>query len=139
MSNEDSKFSRIAPGFLDQVTDGTSGYGRYMHGDPKAGLPEPRWSEYLEIYKRDGITDGVERDTSGDAFIMVDSIGLLNRGHTTGYLYCVPNQPSSFARFDPCVLHQDKGEREFNSNPRQEGYSFQKLDGQWFAYDEGPS
>ena len=107
MSDEDSTFSRIAPGFLDRVTDGTSGYGRYMRGDPKAGLPEPRWSAYRAIYKRNGIKLGIQRDASRDAFIMVDSFGIL--------------------------------EREYSSNPQREGYSFQKLDDRWYAYDEGPS
>ena len=139
MSDEDSTFSRIAPGFLDRVTDGTSGYGRYMRGDPKAGLPEPRWSAYRAIYKRNGIKLGIQRDASRDAFIMVDSFGILSNGHTSGYLYCVPNPPANSYRFDPCVLHQDKSEREYSSNPQREGYSFQKLDDRWYAYDEGPS
>lgn len=140
MSNEDSHYSRIAPTFLDR--DETSGQpGRYMEGDPKAGLSFPRWNAYRTIYKRNGIKLGVQRDATGDAFIMVDSEGLLNRGHATGYLFCVKLEatPVNDIRFQPCTLNQDEGSHKFDPIKREEGYSFRRLEGPWFAYDEGPS
>jgi hypothetical protein len=103
MSDQDVKFSRIAPDFLDRTPDSSNTSGRYSENDPRAGLPGLRWDAYRKIYSRNGINLGIQRDPSLDAFIMVDSVGLLNRGHT------------------------------------DEGYSFQKLDSLWYAYDEGPS
>jgi hypothetical protein len=70
---------------------------------------------------------------------MVDSIGLLDSGHTTGYLYCAPTAPADAYRFQLCSLHQDKGEHKFDPGSAEEGYSLQKLDEHWYAYDEGPS
>jgi hypothetical protein len=139
VSDEDANFSRIAPEFLDRTPDNPNELGRFMKGDPKAELQEVRWNAYRAVYSRNDIKLGVQRNASHDAFIMVDSVGLLNRGHASGYLHCASTAPPDAYRFYPCMLHQDKGERKYNSNPREEGYSFQKLDDRWYAYDEGPS
>ena len=142
MSDEDSDFSRIAPTFVDRNTSQSpQSSGRYMEGNPGAQLPKSRWDAYREIYARNGIKLGIQRDSVGDAFIMVDSVGLLNRGHTSGYLHCASESKgiSSDLRYQPCVIGQDKGRRDFISNPRQEAYAFQRLADAWYAYDEGPS
>ncbi len=90
MSNEDANFSRIAPDFLDQPSGSPNDSGRYLAGDPRIKLPKARWDMYRKIYERNGIKLGIERDAAHDAFIMMDSIGLLNRGHTSGYVHCDP-------------------------------------------------
>jgi hypothetical protein len=127
MSDEDLIFSRIAPTFLDRTSDNPDERGRYMEADPKAGLPEARWDAYRRIYARNGIKLGILRNASRDAFIMVDSVGILNRGHVTGYLYCSPTGPAKSFRFQPCILGQEKGEHKYDPAARHEGYSFQKL------------
>jgi len=137
MSDEDAHYSRIAVTFLDRDEPGGQ-YGRYMDGDPNAGLARSRWDAYRAIYSRDEIKLGVQRDEAGDAFIMVDSVGLLNRGHTTGYLFCRQSQAVSF-RFQPCTLNKNEGYHAFDPKTREEGYSFWRLDGSWFVYDNGPS
>jgi hypothetical protein len=139
MSDEDKDFSRIAPTFLDKTSDKPNDFGRYMQGDPKAGLAESRWNAYRKIYRENGIKLGIQRDSSRDAFIMIDSVGLLNRGHTSGYVHCASSPSTDTYRFYPCIFHQDKGEREFDPNTHEEGYSFQRIDEDWYAYDEGPS
>jgi hypothetical protein len=139
MSDEDAKFSRIAPDFLDRTPDGPNDFERYMKNDPKAGLPESRWGAYRRIYSRNGIKLGIQRNASRDAFIMVDSVGLLNRGHASGYVYCASTAPPNANRYYPCMLNKEKDERRYDPDTREEGYSFQKLDGRWYAYDEGPS
>jgi hypothetical protein len=145
MSNEDSHFWRIAPTFLDRdsqageaISDQVS-YGRYMQDDPRAGLSKERWDQYRAIYARNGIKLGIRRDQAHDAFIMVDSVGLLNRGHTTGYLYCSAEKEMEDFRFEPCTLNQSSGSRKYDAQSRVEGYSFQKLSDGWYAFDEGPS
>lgn len=138
MSDEDANFSRIAPDFLDRDI-GSNRFGRYSEDDPKAGLPRLRWDAYRKIYSRNGIKLGIQRDAGRDAFIMVDSVGLLNRGHASGYLYCALGVPTNLSRYYPCILRQERGKREYNPDTREEGYSFQKLEGSWYAYDEGPS
>jgi hypothetical protein len=142
MSDQDSDFSRIAPTFVDRnAGPSPQSWGRYMQGDPGAQMPKRRWDAYREIYARNGIKLGFQRNSAGDAFIMFDSVGLLNRGHTSGYLHCAADSKgiSSDLRYQPCVLGRDKGRQEFIANPRQEAYSFQRLADAWYAYDEGPS
>jgi hypothetical protein len=139
MSDEDTQFPRIAPDFLWREAKGSMKGGEFMGGDPNAGLVKPRWDQYRNIYRRNGIKLGILRNKERDVFIMVDSIGLLNRGHTTGYLYCSTDTSNDAGRFEPCQLHQDQGERRFNPDKREEAYAFQRLNGRWFAFDQGPS
>jgi hypothetical protein len=110
-----------------------------MDGDPKAALPEPRWDTYRALFSRNGIKLGVSRNKCGDVFIMVDSVGLLNRGHVSGYLNCRSTYREDDSRFEPCVLRTEIGQRAFNPETRQEAYSFRRIDTDWYVYDEGPS
>lgn len=137
MSDEDKHFTRIAPTFVDRDDDP----GRYMQDDPKAGLSKARWDAYRALYKRNHIELGIQRNTVGDAFIMVDSVGLLNRGHTTGFLYCQPTSEGK-ERFHACGQPLNEGSHRMQNSPHayeNEAYSFRRLTGNWFAYDEGPS
>jgi hypothetical protein len=139
MSDEDPRFWRIAPSWVDRTTDDPVGFEQFMENDPKAGLSKARWDTYREIFDRNGIKLGIQRNKQQDAFIMVDSIGLLNRGHVSGYVKCSSIISQDPDRFYPCILRQDNGKREYIPDPSREGYSFQKLDDAWYAYDEGPS
>jgi hypothetical protein len=65
---------------------------------------------------------------------MVDSIGLLNRGHSNGYLHCGPGPNHSYP---PCFSSQPSGEHPYK--PGDEAYSYRKLADRWYAYSEGPS
>ena len=106
---------------------------------PGAGLPEPRWEQYREAFSRTGVKLGLQRDEWGNVFIIVDSVGLLNRGHATGYVYCHSTKSVSGLGFYPCFLNQEKGHRDYDPKTRDEAYSFLKLDNRLYAYDEGPS
>lgn len=139
MSNEDLTFPRIAPDFVWRNEGNSLGAGEFTYPDEKSGLPRARWDEYRRVYQHSGIKLGVLRDKWGDAFIVVDSIGLLNRGHSSGYLFCSPTDDPNLDRFEPCALHQDEGKRNFDPDRRQEAYSFKRLDSRWFAFDQGPS
>jgi hypothetical protein len=139
MSDEDAPFWRIAPDFLWREAKGSMVAGEFMAGDPNSGLTKSRWDQYRNIYRRNGIKLGILRNKQHDAFIMLDSIGLLNRGHMTGYLYCSADPSKDADRFEPCTLHQDNGERIFNPDKHEEAYSFQRLNARWFAFDQGPS
>jgi hypothetical protein len=137
MSNEDTDFPRIAPDWLDQKVNGA--FEQHSQSEHKAALSDARWNVYRVLFERNGIKLGFIRNEYGDVFIMADSIGLLNRGHATGYLYCVPTSAHDANRYTPCMAKKDSGAQPFKDNPRQEAYSFQKVAEHWFAYDEGPS
>jgi hypothetical protein len=138
MSDDDANFSRIAPDFVDGAPEPPNVIGRHMADDPNAGLPKARWDAYRKVYARNGIKLGIQRNDAHDAFIMVDSVGFLDSGHTTGYLHCAPGTSAASYRFEPCVLRQESGKREFDPKGVSEAYSFQKLDDRWYAYDWGP-
>ena len=91
------------------------------------------------IYQRIGVKNGMRKNLYGDTFIMMDSIGLLNRGHTTGYLHCADSSSGSADRYPPCILNLNTGTQVYSDESRQDVFAFQRLDGQWFAYSEGPN
>jgi hypothetical protein len=138
MSDDDANFSRIAPDFVDGTPDPPNVIGRHMADDPNAGLPKARWDAYRKIYARNDIKLGIQRNDAHDAFIMVDSVGILDSGYTTGYLHCAPGTSAAGYRFEPCVLRQESGKRDYDPKGVSEAYSFQKLDDRWYAYDSGP-
>jgi hypothetical protein len=139
MSDADSNFSRIAPNFLYRTPEKPNELGQYMYNDPKSGLSKSRWDDYRKIYRRNGIQLGIQRNVSRDAFIMVDSVGLSNRGHVTGYVHCANSAVPDAYRFWPCTVGGEKGSRKSDPDSIADAYSFQRLDDRWYAYDEGPS
>lgn len=139
MSTEDEMIPRIAPDWLDRRTSTPSHIGMYNKGEPNSGLSDARWNLYRTIFDRNGIKLGLQRDEVGDVFIMADSIGLLNRGHITGYLYCAPSDSNNPNRHQPCILHQEKGSHQYDPDHSSEAYSFEKVAEHWYVYDEGPS
>jgi hypothetical protein len=133
MSNEDSHMLRIDPTWLLNDTS-----GQFLQYDPKAGITLERWNDYRRLFSRDGISQGIQREPgSDDAFIIVDSEGLLNRGISNGYLFCGPRPVHRYA---PCTSSASTGSHQFSGvGANDEGYSFIKLDGGWYAVSIGPS
>jgi hypothetical protein len=73
----------------------------YQEYSVETGITRERWGEYRRLFARNGIRQGIQRDPeSKDAFILVESVGLLNRGHSNGYLYCGPGPKHRY----PAVL-----------------------------------
>ena len=142
MSDQDARFRRIDPGFVDEMAPDGSFKGRFMAGDPKAGLRKPRWDEYRSIFERNYIDQGIERDGAHDAFIRFGAEGLLNRGHGTGIVFCAESlapPATDVFRYEPCTSTESSGSGKKTEDPRREAFSFQKLAGRWYAYDQGPS
>ena len=68
---------------------------------------------------------------------MVKSEGLLNNGISNGYLFCGARP---IHRYAPCTSTATKGSHRFEGvGANDEGYSFIKLDGGWYAVSFGPS
>lgn len=132
MSNQDSQLLRIDPGWL------ATSSAQYMKYDKASGITEERWNEYRRLFSRNDITQGIQRvPNSDDAFILVESEGLLNRGISNGYLYCGARPVH---RYVPCTLSSQSGSHPFEGpGSGDEGYSFIKLAGGWYAFSEGPS
>jgi hypothetical protein len=133
MSNKDTHMLRIDPTWLMNDTS-----GEFLQYDPRAGITLERWNEYRRLFSRDGITQGIQRESgSDDAFIIVDSEGLLNDGISNGYLFCGARP---IHRYAPCTSSAAKGSHQFSGvGANDEGYSFIKLDGGWYAVSIGPS
>lgn len=129
MSDHDSQLTRIDPTWL-MTRD-----RQFLEYSSETGITRERWAEYRRLFARNGIAQGIQRDPgTGDAFIIVDSVGLLNRGHSNGYVYCGPGPKHIYP---PCISSQPSGEHTYK--PGDEAYSFRKLADRWYAYSEGPS
>ena len=129
MSDHDAQLIRIDPDWL------LTPERQYQEYSPETGITRERWDEYRRLFARNGITQGIERDPeSKDAFILVKSVGLLNRGHSNGYLYCGPGPKHAYP---PCSSSQPYGEHPYTRG--SEAYSYRKLADRWYAYSEGPS
>jgi hypothetical protein len=129
MSDHDVQLIRIDPTWL-MTRD-----HQYLAYSPETGITQERWDEYRRLFARNDITQGIQRDPeSGDAFILVKSVGLLNRGSSNGYLYCGPGPKH---RYPPCSSSQAVGEHSYA--PGDEAYSYRKLADRWYAYSQGPS
>ena len=141
MSDEDPDYARIDPDFVYHFPKVDPSTGQTDYDDSRAPMPSNRWDEYRAIYRRDGITLGIDRNQAHDAFIMVASQGLLNRGHISGYVYCADPlgaQLPNIFRYEPCTSRLDAGQHRRGVGT-DEGYSFKKLADRWYAYDQGPS
>jgi hypothetical protein len=128
MAERDNQLTRIDPSWLMTRNRQFLGYS------PETGITEERWNEYRQIFKRNGIKQGIQRDPeTGDSFFIVDSIGILDRGHSNGFLHCGPGAKHVYP---PCESTLAAGEHPYR--PGDEAYSFQKLANGWYAYSEGP-
>jgi hypothetical protein len=141
MSDQDTHYSRIDPGFIDfGYIDGQPG-GQSMHGDKNSPLASSRWDAYRALFSRAKLSQGFQRDADGNVFFMAGSEGLLDRGFSIGYLYCRDqNSPAQkAANFEPCnQANQDSGSEEEPQDGSREAFSFRKLSGRWFVYRRGP-
>lgn len=130
MSNQDKHLLRIDPTWL--MDDA---HHQYMQYDPASGITLTRWNEYRKLFSRNNITQGIQREPgSDDAFIMVKSEGLLDRGISNGYLFCGPRPVHRYA---PCLNSSARG-KHVVTGEADEGYEFIRLDGGWYAFSRGP-
>jgi hypothetical protein len=140
MAGEDNEFPRIASDFLYRTGDAPGEIHQYAADDPGAKLPKSRWDAYRKVYARNNIKLGFQRDRAGDNFIMVDSVGFLNNGHTTGYLHCVHQDSNTeFYRFGACMHQDGRAGHSVGKYSGDEKYAFEKLGDGWFVYDDGPA
>jgi hypothetical protein len=129
MSDHDAQLTVIDPSWLSTMDHQFLGYS------PDTGITRERWGQYRRLFSRNDITQGIRRDPdTKDAFIIVKSFGLLDRGTSAGYLYCGPGPNHSYP---PCSSSQSSGDHPYK--PGDEAYSFIKLAERWYAYSQGPS
>jgi hypothetical protein len=141
MSDQDKYFFRIDPTFLDY--DYTQGKmdGKAVVGEDAAKMPPARLQTYRTLFEKAKLDQGFQRQLDGDIYFMAGSVGLLDRGHTTGYLYCreAGSVASQSSGYEPCKSATiDHGSQAFSDNPRREAYSFQKVAEHWFVFAHGP-
>jgi hypothetical protein len=130
MSDQDPQMAVIDPTWLEPA--GPDGIG----SQKAISISEARWDQYRQIFRSAGIAQGIRRygGPRGDAFIIVKSIGILDNGYSTGYLYCAVRATHSWAQV--CNSPKDKEAHPYSGG--DEGYQFIKLTDRWYAYEEGP-
>jgi hypothetical protein len=128
MSDNDPQLTVIDPAWL------ATRDRRYIGYSADTGITQERWEEYRRLFSRNSLTQGVRRNPdTKDAFIIVKSFGLLDRGTSAGFLYCGPGPNHSYP---PCSSSQPFGDHPYK--PGDEGYSFFKLADRWYAFSDGP-
>jgi hypothetical protein len=133
MSNEDASYGRIAPDFKERFIEFTN--GRVAQEDNSTPHLSPaRWKQYRNLYARNGVKLGVNRKKSGDIFIMMDSVGMLNRGHATGYVFCPGNGSEPDSQLPPCTSNKDF--EVGGQYPGGDAFAYRKLEEHWFAFDD---
>jgi len=133
MSNEDASYGRIAPDFKERFVEFKTG-GITEEDNRTPYLSPARSKEYRKLYARNGIKLGVSRKKSGDVFIMMDSVGMLNRGHATGYVFCSGNGSEPDSQLPPCTSNKD-----FEVGGQYAGgdaFVYRKLYDHWYAFDD---
>jgi hypothetical protein len=129
MNEQDASLVRIDPAWLE-----TYPYTQYFAAVPESGITPQRWNQYRLLFSRNSIEQGIQRDhDTGDAFIRVKAFGLLDRGTSTGYVYCGPGPKHIYP---PCNSSDPIGSHPYS--PGDEAYSWRKLEDRWYAYSEGP-
>lgn len=123
MAEEDREFRSIQP------------WGTTPKAPPEFG---PRFAKYAVIFKRSGIELGIER-YDDEVSVTIRSVGILNRGHASGYVFCRSAQPNHKANFYPCIFGKDRGFQPYQRDTRTEAYSYERIDAHWFVMDVGPS
>ena len=141
MSDQDKYFFRIDPTFLDY--DYTQGKmdGNAVVGEDAAKMAPARLQAYRSLFAQAQLDQGFQRQLDGDMYFMAGSIGILENGYTTGYLYC--RDPGSVASqssgYELCrSATTDHGSQNNSITPPRQAYSFQKVADHWFVFGEGP-
>jgi hypothetical protein len=130
MSDQDPDLAVIDPGWLNS----RSGQQVLGDNDPKSPLSVQRWNEYRRIFKRNDLTQGLRRfKQNGDAFIIVKSEGLLDRGYSNGYVFCGSDSEHTLP---PCLSKDPRGEH--TTSQGGEAYSFIKVADRWYVFSQGP-
>jgi hypothetical protein len=142
MSDQDKYFFRIDPTFLDY--DYTQGKmdGKAVVGEEAAKMSDARLKTYRDLFAKANLSQGFVRDLDGNVYFMAGSVGILNRGHTTGYLFCrEPGSAASERSGYPACMTATKttDSQTYSNNPRREAYSYKKIADHWYVLDEGPS
>lgn len=128
MSDHDAQLTVIDPSWL-MTKD-----REFLAYSPDTGITRERWEEYRRLFSRNDIMQGIRRDPdTKDAFIIVQSFGILENGTSAGYLNCGPG-PNH--RYLPCSSSRPFGEHPYR--PGDEAYSFIRLADRWYAYSQGP-
>jgi hypothetical protein len=128
MADHDAQLERIAPTWLQTKDE------QYLEYSARTGISRQRWDEYRRLFDRDDIEGGIQRDPdTGDAFIIVQSSGIVNRGYSNGFLHCGPG-PNH--RWPPCTLRRSEGSHAAASYD-DTFYDFRRITDRWYAFSEG--
>jgi hypothetical protein len=112
MQRHDMKVIRIAPEFTRLEND-------WSWPRKNIGFSEERWNSYRELFRKAGITDGIQSD-DGYVFYFVSSEGLAVNGTSRGFVF-TNTPPKNVAKsFDGCPAGKDP--------------CYVLLDGPWYLF-----
>lgn len=110
----------------------------YMSYNPDTGISRDRYDEYMKIFMRDAVTQGIRTyGDAGDVFFIIKSEGLLDSGYSNGYVFCGSKEVKSDYRLPPCSSSLTEETHPITQGG--EAYSFRKVADHWYVFSEGPS
>jgi hypothetical protein len=122
MSREDYSVRRIANDFI-------------WPQDPEASsanLPEGRWNDYRTLFRKAGLTAGLQKDSHGNVYFIAHTEGTVVSGGSKGLVYCEKTQGSS-SDFLPCTEQHDSGKFE---DVKGRGSQYHRLTDHWYVYSD---
>lgn len=127
MSHEDADVIRIADDFTRLKNN-----WNWPRSESTWGITLERWNEYRRLFRRVGLSAGLEKDGPGNVYFIAHTAGLAVHGSSKGLVYCfVSGAPDE--TFLPCAEHQQQGRQEYKPG---RGYSYRKLDGNWYIFED---
>jgi hypothetical protein len=125
MANEDSRLTRIAPDFT--WLDDEVAWPR-----KNVGISEQRWTEYKQIFRRVGASDGIAKGTEPTRIIFpIMSIGLVPTGFAKGIVYSEAPLSPVLESLNDRPLHQ-KGTGPDSSHV----LVYKPIENHWYIYYE---
>jgi hypothetical protein len=120
MAHEDRSIGRIANDFLSpQNPDASS-----------ASLPEARWNDYRALFRKIGLSAGLQKDSDENIYFIVHTEGTVVSGGSKGLVYCEKAQGSP-SDFLACTEEHDSGKAE---DARGRGSQYRHVTEHWFVY-----
>jgi len=127
MAQKDSQVSRIAGDFIWRQDSAA-----WPRPEPEWGITADRWNEYRKLFRKIGLTAGLNRDTQGNVYFIVYTEGSVVSGASKGFVYCERTGVSGSA-FLPCAEQRDFGKYE---NPKGKGSEYRRLAQHWYTYSD---
>jgi|SRR5579862_9826471 len=105
MSQEDADVIRVTDNFTRLKNDWS-----WPRPESKWGITRERWDEYQRLFRKIGLSAGLEKDKLGNVFFIAHTEGFASHGASKGLVQCVSGKDHDNA-YLPCVEQYEHGQQ----------------------------